>query len=74
MYDVTNKIRQQLQGLTMSESIDVEGTFFVKIPVLKQENNFLNNNLPLNDPDNDLDNQLSFNKYKQTVRELHDSG
>ena len=29
--------------------------------------------MPLNEPDNDLDNQLSFIKYKQTVRELHDS-
>ena len=38
--NVTNKIRQQLQGLTMSESINVEGTFVVKIPFMKQENNF----------------------------------
>ena len=30
--------------------------------------------MALNEPDNDLDNQLSFIKYKQTVRELHDSG
>ena len=30
--------------------------------------------MPLNERDNDLDNQLSFDKYKQTVRELHDSG
>ena len=30
--------------------------------------------MPFNEPDNDLDNQLSFNKYKQRVRELNDSG
>ena len=46
----------------------------MKIPVLKQENNFFNTNLPLNDPDNDLENKLSYGKYKLTVRELHDSG
>ena len=35
---------------------------------------FFYTNLPLNELDNDLDNKLSFIKYKQTVRELHDSG
>ena len=68
VYDVTDKIRHQLQGLKTSESIDIEGTFVVKLRALKQENNFFNTNLPLNEPDNDLDNQLSFIKYKQTVR------
>ena len=41
VYDVTDKIRHQQQGLTTSESIDVEGMFVVKLRALKQENNFL---------------------------------
>ena len=41
VYDVTDKIIHQQQGLTTSESIDVEGMFVVKLLALKQENNFL---------------------------------
>ena len=73
VYDVTDKIRHQLQGLTMSESIDVEGTFVVKLCALKQEI-FFYTNLSLNERDNNIDNQLSFNNYKQIVSKLHDSG
>ena len=40
VYDVTDKIRHQQQGLTTSESIDVEGMFVVKLRALKHETHF----------------------------------
>ena len=47
VYNVTDKIRHQQQGLTTSESIDFEGMFVVKLRALKHETHFLNTNLPL---------------------------
>ena len=74
VYDVTDSIRHQKQGLTTSEPIDVEGMFVVKLRAQKTETHFLNTNLPLNERDKDLNNQLSFNNFRMTVRKLHDCG
>ena len=40
VYGVTDSIRHQKQGLTTSESIDVEGMFVVKLRAQKIESHF----------------------------------
>ena len=70
--DVTDRIRHQKLGLTTSESIDVEGMFFVKLRAQKTESRIFNTKLPLNEDGNNLDNQLSLDNFKMTVRKLRD--
>ena len=71
---MTDSTRHQKQGLTTSESIDVEGMFVVKLRAQKTESHFLNTKLPLNEGDKDLNNQLSLDNFRMTVRKLHDCG
>ena len=70
--DVTDSIIHQKLGLTTSESIDVEGTFVVKLRAQKTESHFFNTKLPLNEGGKNIDNQLSLDNFKMTVRKLHD--
>ena len=72
--DVTDSIRNQKLVLTTSESIDVEGIFFVKLRAQKTEIHLFNTKLPLNEDVNNIDNQLSLDNFKTTVRKLHDCG
>ena len=74
MLDVIDSIRHQKQGLTTSESIEVEGLFVVRLSAQKTETHFLNTKLPLNERDNDFNNQLSFDNFRMTVRQLHNCG
>ena len=43
--DVTDSIRHQKQGLTTSDSIDVEGMFVVKLLAQKTVSNFFKNKI-----------------------------
>ena len=72
--DVTDSIRHQKIGLNISESIDIQGIFVVKLRDQNTESHFFNTQLPLNKDGNNLDKQLSSRNYKITVRKLHDCG
>ena len=74
LLDVTYSIRHKKLVLTTSESIDVQGMFFVKLHSQNTESQFFNTQLPLNEYGKNIDKQLSFSNFKITVRKLHDCG
>ena len=62
------------KGMTTTDVMDTDETFFVKLCVFNIEKYLFNTQLPLNEDDNNFDEQLNDIHYKRTVRELHSSG
>ena len=74
MLDMKDSLKHQKQGLATSDIRDIEGICFVKLRGQNIYCHFLYTQLPLNEDGKNLDKQLSYMKYKRTVRKFHDIG